>query len=609
MLRVAWYRFRATWRDRWAGYLALVLLIGTVGGLALGAIAGARRTQSSFPRFLRSTHPSDLVALTGTGGFNGYDQALLRKIGHLPQVTHAAHAAGLVTAILDQNTPANADVDSTGSVDGLRFTQDRVTVTRGRMANPKRAGDVMMTADAARSLRLHLGEVAHFGVFSAAQFTQNTFGPNVTPYRRFTGTLVGIVVYNDAVVQDDADRTSGHVLFTPALTRPLTRCCPFGAVSGLQLRRGSRDVAAVETEIQRLLPAGTFDGFHDTSTINTQVERAIKPEAIALGVFGAIAALAALLIALQVIGQQLRRGADALDVLRALGASPTMTASEGLVGILASVVIGSLLAGAIAVGVSPLAPLGPVRTVDPFPGIAFDWTVLGAGVLVLLVVLGAGAVALANRGTPHRVARRRPRTERGSRAARAAAASGLPVETVTGIRFALEPGRGRNTVPVRSAMFGAVLAMIVLIGTVAFGDSLHTLVSHPQLYGWNWDYELLSSNGGGSNIPDPPASRLLSRDPDVAASAGVSFVTMRIGGQTVPVLAGHAGAAVGPRLLTGHRVETSSQIVVGASTLAQLHKHVGDTVDVRFGARAPSRVRIVGTATMPTIGPAGSLPV
>ena len=61
-LRVAWYRFRTTFAHRRAGYLAIVLLIGLIGGLALGAISGARRTQSSFPAFLESTDPSQLTA-------------------------------------------------------------------------------------------------------------------------------------------------------------------------------------------------------------------------------------------------------------------------------------------------------------------------------------------------------------------------------------------------------------------------------------------------------------------------------------------------------------------------------------------------------------------
>ena len=57
MLRVTRYRFQATLRQRRAGYLALVLLIGLVGGLALGAVAGARRTQSSFSTYAASTTP------------------------------------------------------------------------------------------------------------------------------------------------------------------------------------------------------------------------------------------------------------------------------------------------------------------------------------------------------------------------------------------------------------------------------------------------------------------------------------------------------------------------------------------------------------------------
>ena len=67
-VRVAWYRFRSTLPDRWGGYLALVLLLGFVGGLAMGAVAAARRTQSAFPAYLASTRPSDLTVLTGLSG-------------------------------------------------------------------------------------------------------------------------------------------------------------------------------------------------------------------------------------------------------------------------------------------------------------------------------------------------------------------------------------------------------------------------------------------------------------------------------------------------------------------------------------------------------------
>jgi hypothetical protein len=57
--RVAWYRYRATFARQLTGYLTVVLLIGLIGGIAVATVAGARRTQSSYPTFLADTNPSD----------------------------------------------------------------------------------------------------------------------------------------------------------------------------------------------------------------------------------------------------------------------------------------------------------------------------------------------------------------------------------------------------------------------------------------------------------------------------------------------------------------------------------------------------------------------
>ncbi len=59
--RVAWFLFRATFRRRLGGYLVLTVLIGLVGGVAMGSMVAARRTDASYPKFLASTNPSDLV--------------------------------------------------------------------------------------------------------------------------------------------------------------------------------------------------------------------------------------------------------------------------------------------------------------------------------------------------------------------------------------------------------------------------------------------------------------------------------------------------------------------------------------------------------------------
>ena len=394
------------------------------------------------------------------------------------------------------------------------------------------------------------------------------------------------------------------MLYTPALTRQILGCCASGLLQGLQLDRGSRDTVAVEREIGRT----PFNMSSVASTIEAKAERAIEPEGIALAGFGAITALAALLIVGQIVGRQLRVGADDLEVLRALGASTTMTTVDGLFGITGAVVGGSLLAVVVAVGLSGLAPIGPVRRVDPSPGIAFDWTVLTGGLLVLLVGLLVVAFVHAHWQAPHRAARRSASRGRSSRLAQAAVSSGLPVPVMTGVRFALEPGRGRNAVPVRSAIVGAVLAVVVLVGTLTFAASLTNLVSHPALYGWNWNYELVSGYGGISNIPQTAASRRLARDPSIAAWSGAYLTVLELDGQPVPALAMSPDSPVAPPLLSGHGVQTAHEIVLGATTLAELHKHVGETVTLTSGSNAvtPTPLVIVGTATLPAIGVFGS---
>jgi hypothetical protein len=610
LLRFSRYRFLRTFQQRRSAYLSLVLLIALVGGLSMGALAAARRTESSFPEFLASTNPSNLSLGTALwnpalGYTTGYDAPLVATIAHLPHVRRAESYAAIYSAPIGANGKVTAAADKAnfdvnGSVDGLYFNQDRVTVVQGRMADPTRANEIMMTVGAADSLRLHVGQTVTWGTYTYSQFAS---APNVRSALHERLTLVGTVVLNNAVVQDEIDANGPTtVIFTPALTQRLDNCCAIFTFTFLQLDQGSRDVPAVEAEIERVVPSKLPYDFYDTSIDVTKAQNAIKPEAIALGVFGLIAGLAAIVIAGQVIGRQLGFWAPEERTLRALGADPVMTVGDGLLGIMGAVVVGALLAAAVAVALSPLAPLGPVRPYYPDPGVAFDWAVLGVGMAVLVVVLGSVAIVLAVQRAPQRAGTRHPRAP--SRIGGAASTSSLPVSAVTGIRFALEPGAESEAVPVRSAILAATLAVVVIIATLVFGSSLNSLVSHPRLYGWNWNYALIAGGGPG-DIPAAQSATLLDHDPSVAAWSGYWFGNLKIDDLTVPVLGGSPGASVAPPILTGHGFDRPGQIVLGPGTLAQLHKSVGDTVTVSYGTTTPHLLRIVGTATMPAVGVAG----
>src|SRR5580698_2658366 len=599
-VRVAVYRLRATLPRRWGGYLALTLLVGLVGGVALGSLTAARRTYASYPAFLASTNPSDLFVLPQT---SSPEPGLVNRLARLPHVRSAEEGEQINAATLTPRgkvqTVLETQVELVASPNGLFTDQDRLKIIKGSAADPARADEVVATNEAASVLHLHVGERIPVGIVRSSS-------QNEQLYRRTKLTVVGIGVLGIQLVHDDIDSNrAGFLVGTPALLRQYESCCATNSYDGLQLDGGSRYATTVLQGYERLIDSPALSHgqlvVYQTAAIEAEAQQAIRPEAVALAVFGVIALAAALIIGTQAISRQLHGGAADTELLRALGAGPATTMADGLLGVVAATVAGALLAAAVAVGLSPLTLFGPVRTVQTAPGIDADWAVLGPGMAVLALGLALLAAGIGYRLAPQRAARRGGAAGRGSSVVGAALAAGLPVAGGAGLRFALEPGRGRTAVPVRSVMAGTVLAVLVGIATLTFGASLTTLVSHPSLYGWNFDYALYSVDGYGP-VPSRWTTPLLARDRDVAATTGAYFATVQIDGQTVPGIA-VSTPAITPSALTGNKLGGAGQIVLGPATLAALHKRVGDTVTVSEGQIIPpTRLRIVGTAALPTIG-------
>lgn len=616
---VAWYRFRTTLGRRRSDYLALAVIVGLIGGVGMGAVTAARLTQSAYPAFLDRTNASDLTMSTyglTSAGPTVYSPATAAAIARLPFVKRVESWVGTYLAPLQPNGAPNFSLGSNeinlaASKTGLLFDMDRATPIAGRLPDPNRVDEFMTNSVGAQALGVRLGQVLPMGLYTPEQSSLPGFGTaKVPPARLFHMKLVGIVDFNNQVIEDDTDRIPANVVFTPAFSRSIPNSDTFGTWYGIQLVSHPPNVASVEQSLLAVLPSGADANFSITALTEARVERAVKPESIALAVFGLIALAAALGSALPVISRSLRSTEDDRQTLRALGASPNTTLADGLAGLVLAVVVGSILAAAVAVALTPLAPLGPVRQVFRPSGVTFDWTIIGAGFALLAGVLCLVAVVIGLSTSPQRLVRiDRVGRGRWSWLARSAASAGLPLPGVVGLRFALEPGQGRTAVPARSVLAGAALAVMTVTATLTFGNSLHVLVTHPRLYGWNWSYVLMSEN----DVP-PPALTALSHDPDVQAWSGYSSPNLQIDGRTVPVLISKGVPVVAPPILSGHALTGPAQVVLGPSTLALMHKHVGDTIMISFGAPntaplylPPIPARVVGTATFPAIAGSSTL--
>jgi hypothetical protein len=217
--------------------------------------------------------------------------------------------------------------------------------------------------------------------------------------------------------------------------------------------------------------------------------------------------------------------------------------------------------------------------------------VLAVVLLGLLVTLAVRAARTSAAGV----------VARPSAVARAAAAAGLPAAAVVGTRNALESGTGVRAVPVRSALVGAMAAVMAVTTAVVFNASLAGLISHPVRYGWNWDL-LIQAEGGYGSFDPGVMPRLLRDQRAVTGWSEFGFGQLTIDGKSVPVLGlqRHLGSVQSPTT-SGRPLSGGGQIELGAVTLDDLGKRVDDTVRIGTGSLART-VIIVGTVTLPSFG-------
>lgn len=609
-MAAVWIRLRAEIRTRWRALLGLTLLVGLAGGLVLAAISGARRTDSANERLLHAVNARDVAVVPDVDPTSLDFDAVQR----LPQVAQAGVATWLPLGPREVSSPEDL-YDGFGialASDG-RFAEtiDRPKVVEGRLPDRRRAHEVLVNPVLARLRHVGVGErlpaVALSPEDAATVDSSRDFSAIQAALRRgelgtpLTLRVVGIGIAPEEVVVDE-QFASPRLFLTPAFLKRHPRIHPFGRILSVRLHGGTAAIPGFRRAVEKLAH-GEAITFQTATSTDAKVDRAVQPQVELLSAFALVVALAGALVAGQAIARySFVESADSAT-MSALGSTRRQLFALAMLRVAIAAVVGAALAVVLAIGLSPLTPIGPARTAEPSLGVAFDWPVLAAGALAVVLVVLALAAIPAWRSARARAAEPSDGT-RPSALAGACARASLPPSVVAGVRLATEPGRGRTAVPVRSTIVGGALAVAMVVAAVVFATSLDHLVTTPRLYGWNWD-ALVNASGD-----DPASTRTQARalthvlvtSSTVRAWERASLSSIRLRSGSVTALGIEPRASVGPTVANGRLPRTGGEVALGARTLRSLDAVIGDTVFARANDGSRRRLRVVGRVVLPALG-------
>jgi ABC-type antimicrobial peptide transport system permease subunit len=570
----------------------LAAIVGLAGAVVLIAAAGAKRTDSAYGRFLASSNAADVLVSPNNTGFGGYYPALAK----LPGAEAVAPFIG-VQALPVRPGRKLVEAQVFAPADG-RFGRivERPRVLSGRRPVTNRVQEVALDARGAAELHAKVGSE-----ITLAATLSSVSGQTPQGLRIFREKVVGIFLTRDNPVPITALAQLPVVYTTRAFYNQLGPSYRSFDGAYVRLRPGvsANQFGRQAEALAKKFPATGGDvSFANLNDQAAQIERAIRPEAIALIVFASLVALTGLVLIAQAVLRQLKSSSTDVTTLRALGLNRRQLWCISLMQVAAVAAVGALVAFVVALLVSPIMPLGAARVAEPSPGIDVDGVILGIGILCIVVALIAAVAVPSWRlsSGADQDADRRAATTRSRWLARLSS-SGAPVTASLGIREALDPGAGRGAVPVRSALVGTVLSIVMVVGTLTFGANLVHLVTTPSLYGQTWQAAI------GSQFNPLPAGVIRSsmhNRAGVEAWTTADFGTVDVMGSHVPAigLSRGVGPLVGPTLVTGRLPTRPNEVALGASVLRLVHRQVGNDVTLSVNG-VPRRMHIVGQAVFP----------
>ena len=576
-------RLGAEARTRWRAWAVLAALAGLVGGAVVAALAGARRTETAYPRFLAATKAFDvLVTNGGTTAENANRVFDFDEIRAHPDVADAA----LLHIYLPSGTTASGRRVGVDNVVVLadaagRFGRElnRAHVLDGRL--PQAPEELAITFLAGDQLGIGVGDVLRLQLSGPA----GGFGSSDVPEQDFR--IVG-----EVAMEGGFPPSSGGlpplVLLSPSYVAAHPDSLQAFAV---RLRAGREGTAAFQQELVRLAPGEQVQAT-DQIELTSVVQRSVRVQATALRLLAGIVAVVALLLLAQAWARQASLDADDHPVLRSLGMTGAQLRALAVIRSVPLALTAASVSFLTALVLSPLAPIGVARRAELHPGLEVDAGYVGPGAAaVFLAVVSLSALPAWWMARRPISAHRAGAGEGGpSRLAEVLSVARFPAPAVSGARMALEQGRGRLAVPVRSTMTSVVLSVATIAAVISFSASLARLFDDPQQYGWNWDVQVGDPFGPALGAE---AQELIDQDAVRAASVG-TIARFQIGPVRVDVLATEpVRGRIEPTVVEGRAPRESNEIVLGTRTLRDVGADIGSTVSVAAGDRTAD-MQVVG---------------
>ncbi|HLK44741.1 MAG TPA: ABC transporter permease, partial [Acidimicrobiales bacterium] len=471
---------------------------------------------------------------------------------------------------------------------------------------PTKPDEVLAGFSFEQAAGLHVGSVIRVPTYARSQAAQvYGSGQNVVPHGPIERFVV--VGFEVNILDFPSSTPSYSLVASPAFLRAAHRSVLTGSVAFYRLDGGAAGLGRFAYVINHVT-TGLYYPFGFDATLEA-IESSIHPQVVGWWLFALLAALTGLALIGQALARQSLVERESFPTLSALGLTPSQLTGLGLMRATSIALVGSAGAVLLALLVSPLTPVGEARAAATSSGFFLDGLVVGVGALAIVLCVVGFAAYPAFRAAQARalVAAEERTVARSSRVARGLGRLGAAPSVLIGVRHALERGRGRGSVPVATALLGAVAAVTAISGTSVFGASLTRLLDTPHLYGQNWTVDLSGFNSRGAQQVAAHAARL----PGVeAVTYGVSNKEITVNGVAANLVA--VETAKGAPLFTSisGAFPGLGEIGVGSQTLAAAHARVGGMVTVGVigpnGRSYTRRLRVSGTLVFPPVLSAGA---